>query len=53
MKKDSKKGSTLLSRPNSGVLPYIKSLTTEVVTLLSLVTYPMSEISPKECGYHD
>jgi len=24
MKKDSKKGSTLLSRPNSGVLPYIK-----------------------------
>jgi len=25
---------------------------TEVVTLLSLVTYPMSEISLKERGYH-
>ncbi|AFV03127.1 hypothetical protein DHBDCA_p2100 [Dehalobacter sp. DCA] len=30
-----------------------KSSTTELVTLLSLATYPMSEISPKECGYLD
>ncbi|HBW35560.1 MAG TPA: hypothetical protein DEF89_09530 [Desulfosporosinus sp.] len=37
----------------AGYFPILKSLTTEVVTLLSLTTYPMSEISPKECGYHD
>ncbi|HBW34827.1 MAG TPA: hypothetical protein DEF89_05545 [Desulfosporosinus sp.] len=36
----------------AGVLPRLKSLTTEVVTLLSLATYPMSKISLKECGYH-
>jgi len=37
----------------AGYFPRLKSLTTEVVTLLSLATYPMSEISPKECGYND